>query len=701
MAAIRGEGVLRTLLQAALLGVVYCLIASPAVQLADSSTLAAIVWPAPTLAIALLWRRPPKQWPIYLLCVFIAMIEVGNRDWLSLESDVGFAALNVLEVALCAWLGQRYVAADGNLESVSQLIRFLLLLPIAAIALVAVLGASIASAAMNTSWWQEWRMLMVGNGVAVLVLVPALLAWYRPAVPTRTRLASASTLGTIAGIASVTVALLVAACLPVSEEVLRMMLSLILVSTAIYGGMKSASLTVGVAAALGIALTLFRLGPYGLDDADSTWRLQVDLAGLAVLSFFVAIAVRERNRLAVRLEQARRFESLGMLAGGIAHDFNNILGAVRGYAEMAEERLPVSSPAQSPLREVVSAAARGKDLTEQILLAARRGDRVRAVLDLRDIAREAVALATPLCPPGITLTLRLPPNPLPVLAHRDQMARAALNLIRNATQASRSRVVVIVDSGVISARNMAVGDAPANAAAWIEVRDDGTGIAPEHMPHLFDPFFSTRSGVGKGTGLGLAIVAGIATEHDGGVAITTGAAGTQFLFVLPLNEVKPEVKPDAKLEAQPGQRPEPGIEHSPEPSREHYAEPPRPTVIGNGERVILLDDDRALRERSEEWLAELGFEPVGYDDPHQALVEAAAAPHEIFLLLTDIDMPTMRGDDLAARMREHAPELPVILCSGNPRLGNIAHATRAVALAKPFDQAALARATLAAITRQR
>jgi len=165
------------------------------------------------------------------------------------------------------------------------------------------------------------------------------------------------------------------------------------------------------------------------------------------------------------------------------------------------------------------------------------------------------------------------------------------------------------------------------------------------------------------------------------------------VFVLPLTEAKPE--------AQPEHSPDHRIERTPEPSRGHHAEPPRPGVIGNGERVMLLDDDRALRERSEEWLAELGFEPVGYDDPHQALVEAAAAPHEIFLLLTDIDMPTMRGDDLAARMREHAPELPVILCSGNPRLGNIAHAAHAVALAKPFDQAALARATLAAITGQR
>jgi len=675
MRAIPGNGGFRTLLQAVLLGIAYYLLASPAAQLEGSQTLAAIAWPAPTLAIALLWRLPYRQWPVYLLAVLTAMLEVGRLDWLPWHTDVGFAVLNVLEVALCAWLGQRYVVRDGKLDSIAKLTRFILLLPLGAIALVAVLGATLAISAMHLEWRHEWRTVFVGNGLAVLVLVPALLAWYRPPGQARSRLRSAANLGALVSIAAVTVVLLLSAYFDLSEEVLRMMLSLILVSTAIYGGMKSASLAVGMAAALGIALTLLDLGPYRHDAVNSTWRLQVDLAGLAILSFFVAIAIQERKQLAVRLEQARRFEALGLLAGGIAHDFNNILGAVGGYAEIAEESLSAASPAQKPLREVISAAARGRDLTEQILLAARRGDRLRAVLDLRDVAREAVALATPLCRPGIAISLQLPPDAVPVFAHRDQMTRAALNLVRNATQAARTTVAVKLASGVAADGPLLIGDTPATTAAWIEVGDDGPGIARENISRLFDPFFSTKNGTGgtgAGTGLGLAIVAGIAIEHDGGVGVSTGEAGTQFRFVLPLTEL----------------------------AYEHRLEERRltpPAVIGNGERVMLLDDDHMLRERSEEWLAELGFEPLSHDDPHQALAQAMAAPSDIALLLTDLDMPTMRGDELAMRIREHIPGLPVILCSGHPQLTQIAHAIQAVALAKPFDQAALSRAAMAAI----
>ena len=680
MRAIPVNGRIRTLLQAVLLGIAYYLLASPAAQMEDRQTLAAIAWPAPALAIALLWRLPYRRWPIYLLAVLTAMLEVGRLDWLPWHTDVGFAILNVLEVALCAWLGQRYVAADAKLDSIAKLTRFILLLPLGAVALIAVLGASLAITAMPLEWRQEWRVLMVGNGLAVLVLVPALLAWSRLPGQERPWRPGAAKLGALAAIAAVTVVLLLSVYFDLSEEVLRMMLSLILVSTAIYGGMKSASLAVGVAAALGITLTLLDLGPYRHHEFNSTWRLQVDLAGLAILSFFVAIAIQERKQLAVHLEQARRFEALGLLAGGIAHDFNNILGAVRGYAEIAEESLSTGAPAQKPLREVISAAARGRDLTEQILLAARRGDRLRAVLDLRDVAREAVALATPLCRPGITISLQLPPDAVPVFAHRDQMTRAALNLVRNATQAARTTVAVSV---AVTSRSGAagspllIGDVPTSAAAWIEVGDDGPGIARENIGRLFEPFFSTRNGAnGTGTGLGLAIVAGIAIEHDGGVGVSTGEAGTQFRFVLPLTQPQHELHHERPLDD----------------ARETAL-----AVIGNGERVMLLDDDRALRERLEEWLAELGFEPISHDDPHQALAEAMATPADIALLVTDLDMPMMRGDALAIQIREHIPGLPVILCSGHPNLRQIAQATEAVALAKPFDLIALSRATMAAL----
>ena len=689
MPAAASPSLLRSILLAIALGVVYYLIASPAAQMEDQLTLAAIAWPAPTLAIALLWRLPYRQWWPYLLAVFVSMVLVGDLDWLPLETDIEFALLNVLEIGLCAWLGRRFVTPDGNLETVAQLMRFFLLLPLAAIAAIAVLGATIAVTAMHTEWWHEWRALMVGNGVAVLVLVPALLAWYRTTLRERS-LRNPAYLATLLGVAAVAAALTITVMFDTSEEVLRVMLSLIMVTTAIYGGVKSASITVGAAAVGGIALTMYDFGPYRHDGIDSVWRLQVDLAGLAILSFFVAIAVRERQQLTLRLEQARRFESLGLLAGGIAHDFNNVLGAVGGYAEMAEDALEAGLPAQAPLREVVSAVARGKELTEQILLAARRGDRQRATLDLREIAREAVALATPLCPPQVRITLTMPEQALPVPAHRNQMIRALLNLVRNASQAARSSVLVTLGSGEGEndgkdnlKDNVNVGDTPTGESAWIDIRDDGNGIAPEHLQQLFDPFFSTKTGPGgKGTGLGLAIVAGVATEHDGGVGVRTQqGVGTRFRFTLPLAaDGMPAV--------------------SEQRDDTDNADSVTTELIGNGERVLLLEDDRAQRERCEDWLAELGFEPMGYGDPQEGLDFAGIAPQEIFLLLTDLDMPGVRGDEAVRHMRRLMPQLPVVMCSGSPALEQAALAVDAVALTKPFDQEGLARAIMAAVARR-
>ncbi|HTN67609.1 MAG TPA: ATP-binding protein [Burkholderiaceae bacterium] len=650
---------LRTLLQAALLGLVYYLLASPAANMAYGGTLAAIVWPAPAVAIALLWRVPYRRWGAYLLAILLAVMASGTPGALSLAVDFQFAALNVLEVALCAWLGQRYVSRPGELDSMAALSRFVLLLPLLASGAVAALGAGIAVAALPLDWLHEWQVILVGNGLAILVLVPALLAWSRPAGG-----AAPSAWLTVAP-AGVTLALLlVAAGAGLSAEVLRVALSLVLAWAAIYGGLKAASLAVIAATAAGIALTLYGSGAYSQAGDSGIWRLQVDLAGLALLSFFVAIAVRERRELALRLERARRFESLGMLAGGIAHDFNNILAAVGGYVEIAGEQISSASPARAALREVQAAVARGKDMTEQILLAARRGDRQRDTIDLRDVVAEAVGLANPLCRPGVRIELQLPPAPLPVLAHHGQLVRAVLNLLRNATQAARGQVLVTLDGGGSAATGIAVGDAPP-VAAWVDVADDGPGIALADMQALFEPFFSTR---GSGTGLGLAIVAGIAVEHGGGVQVLRdGAARTHFCLLLPA---------------------------APQPDN---AELPAPQP-GNGERVLLVDADQARRERSEEWLAGFGFEPAGYAEAEAALTALSAAPQEIRLLL--LMPPAMRGGALLAAARQIAPGLPVILCGVDlPPLGAPA-AAATVVLAAPFDEDALAAAVQCALKEQ-
>ncbi|WP_245004928.1 ATP-binding protein [Paraburkholderia sacchari] len=656
----------RALLQAIALGIVYYLLARPAVHLESAGTLAAIAWPAPASAIAFLWPQPPRRWLAFLFAIFVAVAATGDFSADSWRSDLGFSLLNVFEVALCAWLGQRYVDASGSLSTIAALVRFLVLLPLAAIGLTAILGATLAADLGGADWWREWRTLVVGNGVAVLVLVPALLAGRARPSDTSHNARHAEHMSTLAGCLCVAAILAAAAALHLSEEVQRGALSLVLAAIAIYGGLSAAAATVGAAAILGVCLTILHLGPYQGDGSNSPWRLQIDMAALAMLTFFVAVATRERRQLALRLERARRMESLGLLAGGVAHDFKNILAAVDGYAQIADERLPEDSPARMPLREVQTASARGRDLTEQILLAARRGDRVREVLDLASIVDEAVSLARALGRNGVVIDYEAGTQTWPVPAHRGQLVRAVLNLMRNACLAARSRVVVRIGSAESTAQSLAVGDMPPGTAVLVEVEDDGPGIPADHLPHLFEPFYSTRP-QGGGTGLGLAIVAGVACEHQGGVGIATSPSGTRFRLVLPLAAGTPAAP----------------------------AAPPEP--LGSGETVMLVDSDPVSRERCEDWLAELGFEPLGYAEASEALAQAADLQGGISLLLADVDRLYMDGAELAARLREQAPALRVILCSSDPDVVMLARAARATVLPKPFDREALGRAAGSAL----
>ncbi len=654
------------------LALLFYLLARPFVHL-DSGTLSAIAWPAPAIAIAILWPLPPRRWPIPLLAVFLAIAATGDFSAVTWRSDLGFCVLNVLEVALCAWLGRRYVDKKGEITTTTSLMRFLLLLPLAGISTTSILGATLASDYGHDGWWQEWRTLLVGNGVAVLVLVPAVLAWRsRGTVDTPGATADATAGKLIKPKAEPLIALscslavlgilLASAALHVSEQVQRVIISLLLAATAIYGGLPAAATTVGTAAVVGVGLTLMEFGPYRPENAESAWHLQIDMAGLAILTFFIAVAMHERRQLAQRLERGRRMEALGLLAGGVAHDFKNILAAVDGYTEIARDRLPADAAARQPLREIRSASARGYELTEEILLAARRGDRVRETLDLGRIVRESVALAKPLCRNGVVIELEPADERLNVAAHGGQLVRAILNLSSNASLAARSRVIVRAGSDTAMHEALAIGDAPPGAIAWVDVIDDGPGIPADHLPHLFEPFFTARKS-GGGNGLGLAIVAGVACEHRGGIAIATGAGGTRFRLVLPLVSRGPATPAG---QADPADPPELGA------------------PVAHGERIILIDADAASRERSEDWLAEMGFEPLGYADAREALDEAAriddiGAHDEPTLVLADQQSLVIGAADFAARLRERAPD------------------ARLVVLNKPFDRASLACAAASAL----
>lgn len=589
------------ILQASLLGVVYTVLSTPAAYTSNSQTLAAIIWPAPAVAVAVLWNLPYRQWSIFLVAVFMAMLVVGDTDALSLPADVAFALLNVFQVALYAFLGRRFVSDKTDIDSTAQLARYMFFLPLLGTAIVAALGGMIGMVTKQTSWFEEWRVMMVGNGLAILVLLPALLTWFAVNTP-RASDSSTPTLQTALIGAGVTTALLVAAALLPSfqPELLRILLSIVLVWSAIRGGIKAASFGVLIAATTGIGITLLGIGPYSIPvRPNGIWDLQLDLAGLAMLTFFVAAAVHERQMLSSRLERARRFEAMGMLSGGIAHDFNNVLGAVAGYAELATEREKNGQTVGSALNEVNAAVARGKDLTEQILLAGRRGAKTRETVDLRDTVCDSVSLVRPLLLPGLELAVSVPVTPVWVSAHAGQLVRAVMNLMRNASQASKSKVRVTLTLIRREAGNLPVApgfDRPADMlagewldqdCAWLDILDNGHGIARQHIHQLFDPFFTSRAGLsqkGHGTGLGLAIVAGVAADHAGGVAVWSNLEeATLFRLMLPLCKVPSDGS------------------HMP------IAQP------GRGDLAIIFSDMPDQREQAENMLAELGFEPAGYD----------------------------------------------------------------------------------------
>ncbi|HET7837757.1 MAG TPA: ATP-binding protein [Variovorax sp.] len=517
-----------------LLGLSYYFPAHPGLDIAASQSLSTLAWPAPALGVALLWRRRVREWPIYLLVAATTLAWVGTTSLQAQAFDPALVALGLLGVALGAWLGRRWIAPDGQLDSSRRLLLFTLLLPVALSLLQSVLMSALLWWGTEADWAAQWPRIYVAHAMAMLTLVPALLTWDTAAATTVFR-DRGNWLPILAAFACMGLALVPR----MHDEVIRAALTLPLCWAAVRSGMVlvaqlNAAITIGM-----IAITLAGFGPY-VEYGYGIWALQVDLIGIAVLSLLLAVTIGERQRLAARLDQARRFESLGFLAGGVAHDFNNVLGTIRACAEIASERMPPDSPGQAELAQLERATERGMDMTQQILLAARQGDPARSCVDLAELVDEVLEMARPLCPSRIQLSRRpLPGAAAPkVLANRGQLLRAVQNLLRNAIQAARHGVTLTVGThaaGVAGETrfDLQLGDRQGELG-WVEVADDGPGIEAVHWPHLFDPFYSTRLAQG-GSGLGLAIVAGVASGHRGFVGMLTAPGrGTVFHLAVPV-----------------------------------------------------------------------------------------------------------------------------------------------------------------------
>ncbi len=348
-------------------------------------------------------------------------------------------------------------------------------------------------------------------------------------------------------------------------------------------------------------------------------------------------AEAERARLEQRLRQAEKMEAVGRLAGGIAHDFNNVLGGILGYAEMLSENAPTGSPLKRYADNVLTGANRASGLVEQILSYShsRRGKRVP--VEFGAIVAETLELVRGSLPAGIRLEAELPAAPLYVVGDPTQLHQVAMNLCTNAIHAMHeggAMRVTLEPADAASERPLAHSVLRAGAYARLAVEDTGSGMDEATQARIFEPFFTTRE-VGRGTGLGLALVYGIVTDSAGAIDVTSAPGrGSRFAIYLPRVDT-------------------PALAEDPAAG---------PIALGNGERVLVVDDEEVLVALTAEILKRIGYEAVTCADGAAAL--AAFEAGRIDAVIADEVMPGLTGVELAVRLRRHRADLPFVLVSG-------------------------------------
>jgi PAS domain S-box-containing protein len=379
-----------------------------------------------------------------------------------------------------------------------------------------------------------------------------------------------------------------------------------------------------------------------LYDEEMTITPLVD--GRGEITHFIAIKqdVTEQRKLQNQFYRAQRLESLGTLAGGIAHDLNNILSPIMLASDTLRARITDPSLART-LSALDSSAKRGADIIRQVLTFARGAEGERSPAQVRHLLTDVEKIIRETFPRSIEIVHETPTNLWTILADPTQVHQVFLNLCINARDAMpkggrielRARNIVL-DEPFVTMNS----DARCGPHIVVTVADTGTGIPPEILDRIFEPFFTTKE-VGQGTGLGLATVASIVKSHGGFITVNSQlGTGTEFSVYLP-SEVSEE-----SLSAEAGASDDP---------------------LGKGERILVVDDEAAIREITRETLEARGYNVLTASEGTEALVVYARRKHEIDIVLTDVFMPYLDGVAMVHALRKMNPDVKVVLMSGLPK----------------------------------
>jgi len=350
-------------------------------------------------------------------------------------------------------------------------------------------------------------------------------------------------------------------------------------------------------------------------------------------------AEAEQINLQARLNQAQKMESIGTLAGGIAHDFNNILFPIVGHTEMLMEDTPEDGPVRSSLNEIYAGALRARDLVQQILSFSRQGKSELQMMKLQPIVKEALKLIRATIPTSISMTQNIQPGCGAVTADPTQIHQIVMNLTTNAYHAmeeSGGELKVGLEQIQVARPNPVYPEMAPGSYACLTVADTGPGIPREILDRIFEPFFTTKE-KGKGTGMGLSVVHGIVEAMNGAVQVSSEPGrGTEFRVYLPVVGKGDEKKESLTREALPG----------------------------GSEKVLLVDDEEAIIAMERQILERLGYEVFPCSGSMEALDTFRARPDQFDLVITDMAMPNLSGDKLAAELVRIRPDIPILLCTG-------------------------------------
>lgn len=367
-----------------------------------------------------------------------------------------------------------------------------------------------------------------------------------------------------------------------------------------------------------------------------------DTAGRPTGRLNIGTDITETKKLQEQFFRAQRLESLGMLAAGIAHDLNNVLTPILMAGPML--RIRATDPLDLRLLETLEhSAERGTSLVRQILAFAHGTTGEPRLLQIKHLVRDIIVLIEESFPKSIQLEQSIPNDLWPVSANPTQIHQVLLNLCVNARDAmpnGGTLRLAMSNRRLDATQAAAIPGARPGPFMVIEVHDNGSGIPPEVFAHIWEPFFTTK-GEGKGTGLGLSTVRGIVENHQGFITLqTTVGAGTTFEIYLPAAESDVAVSHE---------------------TRAPFA--PR----GDGELLLLVDDETANRDVAQATLARQGYRVLAAASGAEAVSMFIPRVDEIQLLITDVHMPTIDGAALSHILRRFRPGLKILALSGLSR----------------------------------